>query len=268
MVVQAFASAGLSPQPGPGLQDQPPAVAQPATPAAPAAADTFQAQAPQGTGATGAPGPTGATGATGAAGGQQANGLLQSIGKLIEQLGSLLRSIGELLKGGGAPAPGGQPPAPTPAPAPTPTPTPAPAPTPTPTPLPTPTPDPAPAPVPTPTPAPGGGGNSVVKDFMEKELPAKIAANPKLAKEINAPIQVNISGPQGGNWTVDLTRNSDWVQPGAQGTPKMTITVSDADFAKIRANELDPTAAVMQGKLKFEPFDMGLAQKVGDLLKA
>jgi putative sterol carrier protein len=104
------------------------------------------------------------------------------------------------------------------------------------------------------------------KSILESEIPALLKTKPELAKEINAVIHFNITGDQGGTWTLDLTKDSDWVQSGAQGTPKMTIVVSDQDFIKIRRKQLNAQMAAMQGKLKFKPMDMGLAMKLGKLL--
>jgi putative sterol carrier protein len=107
---------------------------------------------------------------------------------------------------------------------------------------------------------------SSAKDIMEKEIPSTLQAKPELAKEINSVIHFNITGDNGGTWTLDCTKEANWVSPGAAGTPKMTITVSEADFVKIRAKQLNPQMAAMQGKLKFKPMDMGLAMKLGKLL--
>jgi putative sterol carrier protein len=104
------------------------------------------------------------------------------------------------------------------------------------------------------------------KDILETEIPNALKAKPELAQEINAIIHFNITGEQGGTWTLDLTKSADWVKSGAEGTPKMTITVSDQDFVKIRQKQLNPQMAAMQGKLKFKPMDMGLAMKLGKLL--
>jgi putative sterol carrier protein len=105
-----------------------------------------------------------------------------------------------------------------------------------------------------------------VKTILEHDIPAALAAKPELAKEINAVIHFVITGDQGGTWTMDCTTASGSVVPGAQGTPKMTLTVSDADFVKIRSKQLNAQMAAMQGKLKFKPMDMGLAMKLGKLL--
>ncbi len=104
------------------------------------------------------------------------------------------------------------------------------------------------------------------KDILETEIPSLLTSKPDLAKGINAIIHFNITGAQGGSWTMDLTKPSDWVKAGIEGTPKMTITVSDEDFVKIREKQLNAQMAAMQGKLKFKPMDMGLAMKLGALL--
>ena len=104
------------------------------------------------------------------------------------------------------------------------------------------------------------------KEILETEIPKRITAKPEIAKDINAVIHFNITGNDGGTWTLDCTKDSDWVTPGALGTPKMTISVSNEDFVKIRAKQMNAQMAAMQGKLKFKPMDMGLAMKLGKLL--
>jgi len=103
------------------------------------------------------------------------------------------------------------------------------------------------------------------KSILETEIPNLLKGKPDIAKDINAIIHFNITGDTGGTWTVDLTKPADWVSAGATGTPKMTITVSDQDFIKIRQKQLNAQMAAMQGKLKFKPMDMGLAMKLGKL---
>ena len=107
---------------------------------------------------------------------------------------------------------------------------------------------------------------SSAQDILEKDIPATLQQKPELAKDINSVIHFNITGNNGGTWTLDLTKADSWVSKGAEGTPKMTITVSDEDFVKIRAKQLNPQMAAMQGKLKFKPMDMGLAMKLAKLL--
>ena len=104
------------------------------------------------------------------------------------------------------------------------------------------------------------------KDILETEIPGVLKQKPELAKEINAVIHFDITGDNGGKWTLDLTKGSDWVSQGHSGTSKMTISVSNDDFVKIRQKQLNPQMAAMQGKLKFKPMDMGLAMKLAKLL--
>lgn len=104
------------------------------------------------------------------------------------------------------------------------------------------------------------------KDIIETEIPAALKAKPELGKDINSIIHFNITGDNGGSWTLDLTKPSEWVSAGHNGTPKMTITVSNADFVAIREKKLKAEMAAMSGKLKFKPMDMGLAMKLAKLL--
>jgi putative sterol carrier protein len=104
------------------------------------------------------------------------------------------------------------------------------------------------------------------KDILETEIPTLLKAKPELAKDLNAVVHFVVSGDGGGTWTLDCTKDSDWVTEGANGTPKMTISVSNEDFVKIRAKQMNAQMAAMQGKLKFKPMDMGLAMKLAKLL--
>ena len=104
------------------------------------------------------------------------------------------------------------------------------------------------------------------KDILETEIPNVLKTKPELAKEVNAVIHFNVTGDNGGTWTLDCTKDAEWVTSGATGTPKMTITVSNEDFVKIRQKQLNAQMAAMQGKLKFKPMDMGLAMKLAKLL--
>src|SRR5262249_37470701 len=108
--------------------------------------------------------------------------------------------------------------------------------------------------------------DTTVKHILETEIPDLLKRRPEMAKDINPVIHFNTPGERGRSWTMDLTKAADWVTGGALGTPKMTVTVSDQDFVKIRQKQLNAQMAAMQGKLKFKPMDMGLAMKLGKLL--
>ena len=103
------------------------------------------------------------------------------------------------------------------------------------------------------------------KTIFEEKFPEKLKENPQLAKDVDAVIVFEVSGPSGGTWTADLTKSEGWITSGAGAAPKMTVVVSDEDLLKIVAKQLNPQMAAMSGKLKFKPFDMALAMKLGKL---
>lgn len=105
-----------------------------------------------------------------------------------------------------------------------------------------------------------------VKDILETEIPNRIKAKPELAKDINAVIHFNITGDGGGTWTLDCTKAEGWVTAGANGEPKMTLTVAAGDFEKIVSKQMNAQMAAMSGKLKFKPMDMGIAMKLAKLM--
>jgi putative sterol carrier protein len=104
------------------------------------------------------------------------------------------------------------------------------------------------------------------KDIIETDIPALLKTKPELAKDINAVIHFDISGDNGGKWTLDCTKSDGWVSEGINGASKMTVYMSNEDFVKIREKKLNSQMAAMQGKIKFKPMDMGLAMKLGKLL--
>ncbi|OJT20301.1 SCP-2 sterol transfer family protein [Archangium sp. Cb G35] len=104
------------------------------------------------------------------------------------------------------------------------------------------------------------------QEIIENDIPTVLQQNPQLAKDINSVIHFIITGDNGGTWTLDCTKADGWVAKGAEGAPKMTVTVSNDDFVKIRAKQLNAQMAAMQGKLKFKPMDMALAMKLAKLL--
>lgn len=103
------------------------------------------------------------------------------------------------------------------------------------------------------------------KDIFETKFKDKLTENPALAKDVNAVIQFEVTGPTGGQWTADLTKSADWITAGTHPSPKMTVSVSDEDLVKIVNKQLNPQMAAMSQKLRFKPFDMGLAMKLGKL---
>lgn len=105
-----------------------------------------------------------------------------------------------------------------------------------------------------------------VQEIVEVQLPKKIQANPEAAAKIGALVHLDLSGSEGGQWTVDLTKRDDPVSRGLRGQPKMTVRAEDQFFLKLVQGKADPQLAVFTGKLKLEPLDVELATNVAKIL--
>jgi putative sterol carrier protein len=104
-----------------------------------------------------------------------------------------------------------------------------------------------------------------VKDLFERHMPEKLRGKPDVVAKINAVYQFNISGPDGGQWSVDCTQPGGSVQAGASTVARCTVVATDADFLNIVNGKLNPQMAFMSGKLKIQG-DMGLAMKLQQIL--
>lgn len=102
-----------------------------------------------------------------------------------------------------------------------------------------------------------------VPEIMEETIPNRLRSNPQLAKEIGAVVHFVIGD---GSWTLDCTGPEGKVVPGTVGTPKLTLSSSEENFQKVVAKKLNPNMAVMSGKLKLKPMDVGLALKLAKLI--
>jgi putative sterol carrier protein len=103
-----------------------------------------------------------------------------------------------------------------------------------------------------------------IKKLFDEELPAALAKNAEAAKGIGAKYQMNIAGPTGGEWNIDVSPSGPFCKPGS-GPADCTISITDEDFQKLVEN---PQANGMQlffsGKLKVSGNQM-LAMKLNSL---
>jgi putative sterol carrier protein len=104
-----------------------------------------------------------------------------------------------------------------------------------------------------------------VKEVFESHIPSRLKAKPDLIGKINAVYQFNISGAEGGAWSVDCTQPGGAVAMGNAVAPRCTVTMVDADFLKLVTGKLNAQMAFMTGKIKIQG-DMGLAMKLQQLL--
>ena len=104
-----------------------------------------------------------------------------------------------------------------------------------------------------------------VKDVFERHMPEKLKGKPDVVAKINAIYQFNISGPNGGQWSVDCTQPGGAIAAGTAAGAKCTVAATDAYFLAIVNGKLNPQMAFMSGKLKIQG-DMGLAMKLQQIL--
>lgn len=103
------------------------------------------------------------------------------------------------------------------------------------------------------------------KSFFEEKIAKKLKDKPELSKAVNSTYEFNITGDNGGVWTVDLVKEPGEVSVGSQGAAKCVVTCTSADFMNIVGGKMNAQMAFMSGKLKIKG-DMGLAMKLQKII--
>jgi putative sterol carrier protein len=99
------------------------------------------------------------------------------------------------------------------------------------------------------------------KEFFEKALPARF--KPEKAAGINVIAQLNVTGPEGGNWTVILKDQKLQVTEGTHAAPTLTLKMNENDFMDMVNGKLSAEKAFFTGKVHFKG-DIGVALKLRD----
>ena len=105
---------------------------------------------------------------------------------------------------------------------------------------------------------------ATAKEVFEK-ISQRMQNEPARFEGIDAVYEFNISGDNGGVWTMDLKSDPKSIKEGSSGNANCTITMSNSDFSDMIDGSLNPQMAFMTGKLKVAG-DMGLAIKLGSIL--
>lgn len=105
---------------------------------------------------------------------------------------------------------------------------------------------------------------SVSTELFTNRIAPKLGENAEKVKNINAIYEFNITDEEKA-WTVDLTKEGDFVSEGSTGNAKCVVSIKSADLESILDKKLNPQMAFMTGKLKVKG-DMGLALKLSSIL--
>lgn len=92
------------------------------------------------------------------------------------------------------------------------------------------------------------------------------AFQPEKAAGIDAKIQFNITGNQGGNWVATIQNQKLTVDQGTTPNPNLTLGADTQDIFNVIGGKLNPMQAFMQGKVQVSG-DMSLAMRLVDLFK-
>lgn len=82
---------------------------------------------------------------------------------------------------------------------------------------------------------------------------------------VTAKVVFDLSGDNGGAWTLTINDGSAEVSEGADPEAEATIKMSDQDYVAMTNGDLNPMMAFMSGKIKVEG-DMSTVMKLQSIL--
>jgi len=87
---------------------------------------------------------------------------------------------------------------------------------------------------------------------------------PSKAKGLHARYQWDLSGPQGGQWWIDVDDGKCKMGKGKIDNPNVTFVAKDKDWVAVSNHQMGGTWAYLTGRLKIRG-DQGLARKLGEI---
>jgi len=87
---------------------------------------------------------------------------------------------------------------------------------------------------------------------------------PAKAKGVHARYQWDLSGPQGGQWWIDVDDGKYKMGKGKVDNPNVTFVAKDKDWVAVSNHQMGGTWAYLTGRLKIRG-DQGVARKLGEM---
>ena len=97
------------------------------------------------------------------------------------------------------------------------------------------------------------------KEFFEEVLPRRF--KPDKALGIDVTVQVNITGPNGGDWVVTIKNQKLEAKEGTHPSPTLELDMAETDYMDLITGKMSGEKAFLTGKLRFKG-DIGLALKL------
>jgi putative sterol carrier protein len=99
------------------------------------------------------------------------------------------------------------------------------------------------------------------KDFFERALPARF--KPEKAAGIDVVTQINVTGLEGGNWTVTIKDQKLQVTEGTHPSPTLTLKMNENDFMDLVNGKISAEKAFFTGRVQFKG-NISVALKLRD----
>ncbi len=88
------------------------------------------------------------------------------------------------------------------------------------------------------------------QEFFNTILPTRFKA--EKAAGISVVAQINVSGPEGGSWSVTVKDQKLTVTEGVNPSPDLTLKISPTDFMDLVNGKLSAEKAFFTGKVQFK----------------
>jgi putative sterol carrier protein len=88
------------------------------------------------------------------------------------------------------------------------------------------------------------------KEFFENVLPSRF--KPDKAAGIDVTVQMNITGPNGGDWVVTIKNQELEVKEGKHLSPTLALEMAEADYLDLVNGKMSGEKAFLTGKLRFK----------------
>lgn len=100
------------------------------------------------------------------------------------------------------------------------------------------------------------------KEFFEKVLPSRF--DPNKAKGVDVTVQANITGPNGGAWTVTIREQKIETNEGPHPSPTIEISMEETEYMNVVNGRTSAERAFFTGKIQFKG-NIALALKLKEM---